>query len=170
MAVCDLDGLEQVNDTWGHQPGDMVLVGVADRLRHQPRPGDHLARLGGEESTVLARNVVDVEAAMHVGGRLLDAMRDPFAEEGTVLLGLSVGTALSTPGTGAITVLSWRRGPVRPQARRRQRDPSGGLSLGRRRPLRRQAYASAGRRSRPGRAWPRTAQCASPGRQAAWHR
>jgi diguanylate cyclase (GGDEF)-like protein/PAS domain S-box-containing protein len=107
VAFCDLDGFKRVNDTWGHRAGDAVLVEVADRLRAQLRLGDELARLGGDEFTALARSVVDTEAAMHVGSRLLAAFRDPFVVEGNeVRLGLSVGVALSTPGVAADALLA----------------------------------------------------------------
>jgi diguanylate cyclase (GGDEF)-like protein len=106
VAFCDLDGFKQINDTWGHQAGDVVLVQVAERLRGQLRLGDELARLGGDEFTALVRNVPDADAAMHVGGRLPDAVRDPFVVAGQqIRLGLSVGIALSSADAGADALL-----------------------------------------------------------------
>ena len=96
VAFCDLDGFKVVNDTFGHIRGDSVLVDVAERLRSSLRTGDELARMGGDEFTVLLRNVVDAPAANHVVDRLLDAMRKPFVVEDTdVELGISIGVALA---------------------------------------------------------------------------
>lgn len=101
VAFCDLDGFKSVNDTYGHPAGDVVLVEVADRLRACLRVGDELARMGGDEFTVLLRNVPDRDTARHVAERLLAAVRHPFpvgGGEDVVALGLSVGVALSEPG------------------------------------------------------------------------
>jgi diguanylate cyclase (GGDEF)-like protein/PAS domain S-box-containing protein len=102
VAFCDLDGFKPINDTYGHRVGDSVLVAVADRLRLSLRTGDELARIGGDEFTVLLRNVPDANAARHVADRLLAAVREPFDASGhDVVLGISVGVALARPGVSA---------------------------------------------------------------------
>ena len=107
LAFCDLDGFKAVNDTFGHRAGDAVLVDVVDRLRSSLRMGDDLARMGGDEFTVLLRNVPDAATAAHVAERLLNAMLPPFEAGGReVVLGLSVGIALAGPGATADTLLS----------------------------------------------------------------
>jgi diguanylate cyclase (GGDEF)-like protein/PAS domain S-box-containing protein len=106
VAFCDLDGFKPINDTYGHRVGDTVLVAVADRLRLCLRTGDELARIGGDEFTVLLRNVPDAAAARHVADRLLAAVAEPFVADGDdVVLGMSVGIALATPGATADALL-----------------------------------------------------------------
>jgi diguanylate cyclase (GGDEF)-like protein len=102
VAFCDLDDFKPINDSYGHHVGDAVLVEVAARLRACLRTGDELARVGGDEFTVLLRNVPDEAAARHVADRLLAALGDPFDVEGAKAdIGLSVGIALAETGTTA---------------------------------------------------------------------
>jgi diguanylate cyclase (GGDEF)-like protein/PAS domain S-box-containing protein len=107
VAFCDLDGFKPVNDTFGHQAGDAVLVEVAERFQRLIRTGDELARVGGDEFTVLLRNVSDETAAHEVAERLHAAVRDPFTVAGAeVKLGVSVGVAMLSCGTTAETLLA----------------------------------------------------------------
>ena len=96
VAFCDLDQFKPVNDDFGHDAGDHVLVEVADRLRGCLRVGDELARIGGDEFTVLLRNVGDPASALQVADRLMGSFQHPFHVRGEdVTLGLSVGVALA---------------------------------------------------------------------------
>jgi diguanylate cyclase (GGDEF)-like protein/PAS domain S-box-containing protein len=106
VAFCDLDDFKPINDNYGHRVGDLVLVEMASRLRACLRTGDELARIGGDEFTVLLRNVPDAAAARHVADRLLVAASDLFEVEGDqAKIGLSVGIALSEPGISADALL-----------------------------------------------------------------
>jgi diguanylate cyclase (GGDEF)-like protein/PAS domain S-box-containing protein len=106
VAFCDLDDFKPINDRYGHRVGDGVLVEVADRLRSCLRAGDELARIGGDEFTVLLRNVPDESSARHVADRLLAALHAPFViEGGCESIGLSVGIALTEPGMTADALL-----------------------------------------------------------------
>lgn len=107
VAFCDLDGFKPVNDTYGHLAGDVVLVEVAARLRSKLRVGDELARIGGDEFTVLLRNVPDAVVAGQVADRLLLAVDEPFeVPDGEVSVGMSVGVALAGRGVTADDLLS----------------------------------------------------------------
>jgi diguanylate cyclase (GGDEF)-like protein/PAS domain S-box-containing protein len=106
VAFCDLDDFKPINDNYGHRVGDGVLVEMATRLRNSLRAGDELARIGGDEFTVLLRNVPDADTARHVAERLLGAARDPFVVVGDeAKVGLSVGIVLSQPGMSADALL-----------------------------------------------------------------
>ncbi len=77
----DLDRFKDVNDSYGHEVGDRVLVDVARRLELIARRDDTVARLGGDEYIVLCERVtlVDVEA---IAGRIVAALTEPFGDEG----------------------------------------------------------------------------------------
>jgi diguanylate cyclase (GGDEF)-like protein len=95
LLLIDLDRFKEVNDTLGHDHGDMLLRDVADRLGDSLRRGDMLARLGGDEFAVLLTDLPDRGAAAELAGRVLAALERPFAVRGvTVQLEASVGIAL----------------------------------------------------------------------------
>jgi diguanylate cyclase (GGDEF)-like protein/PAS domain S-box-containing protein len=107
VAFCDLDGFKAVNDVHGHAAGDEVLVQVARRLAATLRSGDELARMGGDEFTVLWRGVTGQAAAEQAAERLLAAMAEPFTVgDATVQVGISVGIALAQRGVTADGLLS----------------------------------------------------------------
>ncbi|WP_186071535.1 GGDEF domain-containing protein [Burkholderia gladioli] len=101
LILLDLDHFKSINDRFGHPVGDGVLVKVADALASQVRPGDLVARFGGEEFVVLL-HAVDVAAALSLAERLLAAIRavEVFAADGsavpvTASLGVASGFQLS---------------------------------------------------------------------------
>ena len=94
LAFFDVDHFKKVNDTYGHQGGDAVLVALANAIRGMIRNEDVFARYGGEEFALILRGI-DGAGATTVGERLrerVEAMRVPF--EGKVLtITVSVGCA-----------------------------------------------------------------------------
>jgi diguanylate cyclase (GGDEF)-like protein len=97
LLVLDLDGFKTVNDSLGHEIGDALLQQVAGRLLEQVRPGDPVARLGGDQFVVLAADCDDAEAAA-LAFRLQSAFTAPFTVSGiTVPLSASIGVAVSRP-------------------------------------------------------------------------
>jgi diguanylate cyclase (GGDEF)-like protein/PAS domain S-box-containing protein len=94
VLFIDLDNFKQVNDTHGHATGDAVLVESARRLHAAIRPGDTVARMGGDEFVAVCEHV-DVESALAVAQRLQEALRPPLAAGGLEhQLSASIGVAL----------------------------------------------------------------------------
>ncbi len=77
LFFLDLDDFKEINDTHGHDAGDMVLRAVADRLLHAMRPADLVTRLGGDEFVVVAEDVTDAHRAAEIAKRLLAACAAP---------------------------------------------------------------------------------------------
>jgi diguanylate cyclase (GGDEF)-like protein/PAS domain S-box-containing protein len=98
MLFCDLDRFKLINDSLGHAAGDTLLREVGQRLREAVRPGDTVARFGGDEFAVLCPELTHEDQAGHVAERVVAAVAGPFRlEEGPkeFLVGTSVGVALS---------------------------------------------------------------------------
>ena len=92
----DLDGFKPVNDTYGHDAGDALLVEIARRLRAVVRPADTVARLGGDEFAVLSEAVEGEAGAVRIAERLITAVAEPFAVAGgAARVTSSVGIALA---------------------------------------------------------------------------
>ena len=79
MLFLDVDRFKLVNDSLGHEVGDRLLIEVADRLRSSLRPGDTVARFGGDEFTILLTGLYEPDAAVRVAERILDQLRAPVA-------------------------------------------------------------------------------------------
>jgi len=98
LLFLDLDGFKAVNDEFGHEAGDGLLVAVAGRLGMRLRSEDTIERFGGDEFTVLLQNVGGLSAATEVADRILEELREPFLLEGREHhVTVSIGIALSTP-------------------------------------------------------------------------
>ena len=94
LLFVDLDRFKLINDSLGHRVGDQVLVEVAKRLACCIRPGDHLARFGGDEFVALLGDLACASDAERVAQRMLNALRRPLMiGERTLSLSASIGIA-----------------------------------------------------------------------------
>lgn len=91
----DLDKFKEVNDTYGHTIGDIMLKSVTKRLSESIRSDDFLSRLGGDEFVVIAGNVEEYEGILTLAAKLSDIMREPIVIDGKVFfMTLSIGIAI----------------------------------------------------------------------------
>jgi diguanylate cyclase (GGDEF)-like protein len=118
----DLDHFKEVNDIFGHEVGDEMLVAVADRLRDVVRETDDIARMGGDEFAVVLPNVVETEAQM-VAERVLTALTDRDAFR--LQMGASVGIGWQRTGSGDGLALIRRAD----QAMYRAKQAGGGMAV-----------------------------------------
>jgi diguanylate cyclase (GGDEF)-like protein len=107
VMFLDLDRFKEVNDTLGHESGDVLLREVGQRLAHSLRAGDTVARLGGDEFAVLATGLEDADDALLVARKLRQAVEWPFTLRGLTLeVEASIGIALFPEhGTDVDTLL-----------------------------------------------------------------
>jgi diguanylate cyclase (GGDEF)-like protein len=97
VLFLDLEGFKAVNDEFGHEAGDRLLVAVAGRLKGCLRKADTAARLGGDEFVLVLEGVSDEGEALALGERLARALEKPFSVgEAERSLSASMGMALST--------------------------------------------------------------------------
>ncbi len=95
VLLLDLDRFKDVNDTLGHDVGDLLLIEVGPRLQQPLRAADTVARLGGDEFAILLPGPIDLGTACGVAERIVDGLRHPFDIRGLVLeVGVSIGVAL----------------------------------------------------------------------------
>ena len=100
VLFVDLDGFKRVNDQLGHDRGDELLIGVADRLRQAVREQDLVARLGGDEFVVVLTGPRVEDVARGVAQRILELLAEPFTlATDVVTVGASVGIALGDGDT-----------------------------------------------------------------------
>ena len=112
LLVMDLDRFKEVNDTFGHHFGDMLLTQVAFRISNQLNPTQTVARLGGDEFAVLLPVVSDATEVAGISRRILNTLEQPFIVENQVLeVGASIGIAMF-PEHGADARMLLRRGDV----------------------------------------------------------
>jgi len=94
LLFIDLDGFKKVNDTLGHTIGDQLLREVAKRLHANIRETDMVARMGGDEFTVILSNLEDIESATSMAEKLIKAINQPIILDGnTCNVGASIGIA-----------------------------------------------------------------------------
>jgi diguanylate cyclase (GGDEF)-like protein/PAS domain S-box-containing protein len=97
LLYLDLDKFKPVNDALGHLAGDELLKGVAERIRHQVRQSDTVARVGGDEFVVILPEIARREEAEIVARKIVAALAAPFllgSQLQSVCIGASIGIAV----------------------------------------------------------------------------
>lgn len=107
VLFADLDRFKVVNDTWGHEVGDLLLKEVAIRLGECVRDCDSVCRLGGDEFIVLLTEIEQAEDAAPVASKIIEQLSMPFVlGEHCAEIGVSIGIAIAPlHGRGVETLL-----------------------------------------------------------------
>ena len=95
MFFVDLDHFKYVNDSFGHQAGDRLLLMAVERLRQHIRDADTISRQGGDEFLIILPNIRETQAVTRIAQSMLDALSAPFDIEGhTIGISASIGITL----------------------------------------------------------------------------
>lgn len=95
VYAIDVDGFKPINDRFGHDVGDELLIAIAARLKHHVRAHDVVSRVGGDEFIIVASNLVSEQFAETLGTTLLHAFDEPIAiANEKIVIGLTIGYAV----------------------------------------------------------------------------
>jgi diguanylate cyclase (GGDEF)-like protein len=93
--MLDLDNFKVVNDTLGHDVGDLLLKAAAERLSAALRKGDTVARFGGDEFVLILPDLKGIEDVIQVAHKVLDSFRKPFLiDTHQLIVTASIGIAV----------------------------------------------------------------------------
>lgn len=107
LMYLDLDYFKEVNDSMGHDTGDMLLIEVAHRIQRTIRKDDHCARLGGDEFAIILNNIRDVSACVQVATSILSALETPAKiHDRLIPISASIGvTIIPADGNDAVQLM-----------------------------------------------------------------
>lgn len=100
VLFLDLNLFKQVNDTLGHDVGDLILKETADRLKSSVRSNDTVFRVGGDEFLILAKDIKKITDVHDIVGKILNAFKEPAMIQGKAMdISISIGAAVSPDDT-----------------------------------------------------------------------
>ena len=106
VMFLDLDRFKLINDSMGHDAGDQLLQQTAHRLRASVRESDTVARMGGDEFTIVLSEIADSKDAANVAQKILDAFRPAFVLNGEeVFVSVSIGISVYPEDGNNIEIL-----------------------------------------------------------------
>jgi diguanylate cyclase (GGDEF)-like protein/PAS domain S-box-containing protein len=106
LMLIDLDRFKEVNDSLGHDTGDILLIEAARRITLSVRESDTVARLGGDEFTVILPNLDDIESIDRIAKTIIDKLAEPFKlGPDEAFISASVGITLYPDDTSELDVL-----------------------------------------------------------------
>ncbi len=112
VSYLDLDRFKDINDSFGHEMGDRLLVAVAERLQNcvefnqEERSRVVITRLGGDEFAILQMDVRNPDERAELAANIVEALRKPFSIEGQeIYIGTSIGIALAQNGVTSSQIL-----------------------------------------------------------------
>ncbi|WP_456479416.1 putative bifunctional diguanylate cyclase/phosphodiesterase [Nautilia sp.] len=92
LLFIDLDGFKFINDTYGHNIGDRVLQSVADKIKNMVRKEDLVSRIGGDEFTVILKNIENRKKIKEIAQKIIDTLKKPVKIDSlNLFLGASIG-------------------------------------------------------------------------------
>lgn len=108
VMLMDLDGFKAVNDNYGHDAGDEVLVAVTQRFKNNIRSTDVIGRLGGDEFVIILNKCEPINAELTIAKKIIQAIQEPIILKSnqTVNIGVSIGmTSNSLPNSTVETIM-----------------------------------------------------------------
>jgi diguanylate cyclase (GGDEF)-like protein/PAS domain S-box-containing protein len=98
LVYLDLDGFKAINDNYGHDAGDQLLISVAEQMKNALREGDTLARIGGDEFIAVLPNVINTKNCLPILERLLHAASEPVKfKDDLLIVSASLGVSFYQP-------------------------------------------------------------------------
>lgn len=95
LYFIDIDKFKEVNDTYGHNVGDKMLINVSKRLLNNIRENDVIARIGGDEFVLIAKNIKNEDNVIQLAANLKKKIKEPMEVENQIFhVGLSIGVAI----------------------------------------------------------------------------
>jgi len=107
LMYLDIDRFKQINDGFGHNVGDALLRGFADRLLQTLRSSDIVCRLGGDEFTVIMESLPRPEMATRIASKIVQAVSEPLTiDQQTIAVTASIGVAFYQGGSASAEALT----------------------------------------------------------------
>ena len=106
LIIFDLDRFKDVNDSYGHNIGDELLISVANRFSNSLREKDVIARMGGDEFALILDDINDIEDAAQIAQKMIDIISKPYMINGLELhVGSSAGIAIAPKNADTVDLL-----------------------------------------------------------------